>query len=101
MANKHIYMDEIKGCAGNFIAMNDYRVADPNPCGGVNVVKNLGASVDDVIRALRDNDFVKVVRCKDCKQYTSSSGCIGIMPGYGFDVKPDDFCSYGERREGE
>ena len=44
---------------------------------------------------------LEVVRCKDCKHYTSSSGCIGIMPGYGFDVKPDDFCSYGERREGE
>lgn len=41
----------------------------------------------------------EVVRCKDCKYYTSSSACIGIMPGYGFDVEPDDFCSGGERKE--
>ena len=50
-------------------------------------------------------DFAEVVRCKDCKYFetpkwgndimircVNMSGCI--------DVNPDDFCSYGERKEG-
>ena len=54
-------------------------------------------------------DLVEVVRCKDCKHCTPSENIIG---GYGdcnrFErdndnsiVCEDDFCSYGERREGE
>jgi hypothetical protein len=55
------------------------------------------------------NDVVPVVRCKDCKHCITDQNIIG---GYGdclrFDpvnknsiVQADDFCSYGERREGE
>ena len=38
---------------------------------------------------------VEVVRCKDCKHHYENDDfiCIGIGD--------DDFCSYGERREGE
>ena len=47
--------------------------------------------------------LVKVVRCKDCKHsYTLSSGmtfCKKIFPLGA--TRDDDFCSYGERREGE
>ena len=53
-------------------------------------------------------DAVEVVRCKDCKAFVRNSrvdtdrgdcyrygiGCVRIK-------KIDDFCSYGERREGE
>ena len=41
------------------------------------------------------NDVVSVVRCEDCKHHYENDDfiCIG--------VKDDDFCSYGERREGE
>ena len=42
-------------------------------------------------------DAVEVLRCKDC-EFFSSNSCIGIMPGYGFEVSPMDFCSKGERR---
>lgn len=106
MANKHICIDEIRGCEGNCITINDYRVAGPKPWGGGIVVKNWVADVDNVIRALRDNDVVRVVRCKDCK-YEGTSGC----PTYYEDSMTyrdcwaldgdNDFCSYGERREGE
>lgn len=41
--------------------------------------------------------MASIVRCKDCKFFSSNS-CIGIMPGYGFEVEPNDFCSKGERR---
>ena len=45
--------------------------------------------------------YVEVVRCKDCK-HLEISGCYGECGrAYLGIVKPDDFCSYGERREGE
>ena len=49
----------------------------------------------------RDN-AVHVVRCKDCKYYKPDEyecGCdfAGGLPY----VKADDFCSYGERKDGE
>ena len=45
-------------------------------------------------------DVVPVVRCKDCKHYQTdilfnSNYCCGRRR------KPDDYCSYGERRESE
>ena len=45
-------------------------------------------------------DAVEVVRCKDCKQY-SQSGLCNLYLSVSHEMKPDDFCSYGERREGE
>ena len=43
----------------------------------------------------------EVVRCKDCK-HLEISGCYGeCKRGYMGIVKPWDYCSYGERREGE
>ena len=74
---------------------------------GVNV-KN-----DELIRALKyDRDqynrghldgyadaMASIVRCKDCKHLGFKGLCDGVcnkkMVGI---VKPDDFCSYGERR---
>ena len=56
-------------------------------------------------------DAVEVVRCKDCKYYCQDkiNGVICRHPELDFDIecydhwintKPDDFCSYGERKEG-
>ena len=42
---------------------------------------------------LISNDVVPVVRCKDCKTYKTDYMC--------FFRKPDDFCSYGERKDGD
>ena len=104
MAKKHICIEEIRGCEGNCITINDYRVAGPKPWGSGIVVKNWVADVDNVIRALRDNDVVKVVRCKDCKHYCSFyNECSEPHNHYteeGFrEVYDEDFCSYGERRD--
>ena len=42
-------------------------------------------------------DAVEVVRCKDCGHYHEN-----VCPIWCYtETKPDDFCSYGERREGE
>ena len=54
-------------------------------------------------------DVAPVVRCKDCKWFADNNdgewfGCwlfqtIRIIPEDA--PKPDDFCSYGERKDGE
>ena len=47
-------------------------------------------------------DAVEVVRCKDCKRWESHcNGKAGICPKRKGVARADDFCSYGERREGE
>ena len=47
-------------------------------------------------------DAVEVVRCKDCqsgcKLWFSDKG-VNFCRKLGIDVKPDDFCSYGERKD--
>ena len=66
---------------------------------------------DEEIEYTLDNlptvDAVEVVRCKDCKHYNASvNSCFNRQ----WDMESatevpfvceDDFCSYGERREGE
>lgn len=56
---------------------------------------------------LRDylyHDMVEVVRCKDCKHYDMGV-CLKIYSDGNVHVaawqkrKPDDFCSYGERKD--
>lgn len=43
-------------------------------------------------------DVVAVVRCKDCKWNTGAQGNF-VQCNYWLDlVKPNGFCSYGERR---
>lgn len=48
-------------------------------------------------------DAVDVVRCGKCKywkkRFVNSKGFV-ICPASGMDITADDFCSYGERREG-
>ena len=42
-------------------------------------------------------DAVPVVRCRECKHYDGKRMCtISGVPSR----KPNDFCSYGERKEG-
>ena len=52
--------------------------------------------IEEAINAVPAADVVPVVRCKECKHlfYTMCAAC-GFLPH-----KPNDFCSYGERRDG-
>lgn len=51
------------------------------------------------------DDYVKVVRCKDCKTVIGFSGKylepneVGICKMTQMCVAPEDFCSYGKRRK--
>ena len=67
-------------------------------------------SVEDIADA-PTVDAVEVVRCKDCKYYCQDkiNGVICRHPALDFDTEcfdhwintnPDDFCSYGELKEG-
>lgn len=50
-----------------------------------------------IVAAAPTVDAVPVVRCKDCKYTGGDFVCYrGVMVQH----KPEDFCSYGERRGG-
>lgn len=52
---------------------------------------------DDALQDTPTVDAVAVTRCKDCKHYDIGGSCIIC----GFQSrKADDFCSYGERKDG-
>lgn len=57
------------------------------------------------IRKLPDADVAPVVRCKGCKYGSYDSKSNGAMvclrTNDGFWRKETDFCSYGERKEGD
>lgn len=101
MNGKTVVIEEIRGCEGNCLTINDKRIAGPKPWGGGCVTRNWVADADDIVNALKI-DAVPVVRCKDCKHLGFKGLCDGVcnkkMVGI---VNPDDFCSYGERRDGE
>ena len=58
------------------------------------------------------NDYIQIVRCKDCKYFEpdlipmpyfeGDGACFHehwTLEDVGFEVKEIDFCSYGERKE--
>ena len=50
-----------------------------------------------VLEDMQTVDAVPVVRCRECKHYDGKWMCkISGVPSR----KPNDFCSYGERKEG-
>ena len=66
----------------------------------------------DFLRECSTVDAVEVVRCKDCKHYCQDkiNGVICRHPELDYDIEcydhwintnPDDFCSYGERKDGD
>lgn len=61
-------------------------------------------AASDEIAKFPAADVVEVVRCRECKQIRKFSNVFGSE---GFkcrllcvDITPDDFCSYGERKDG-
>lgn len=57
---------------------------------------------DDIKDYMAMSDIVEVVRCKDCKHYDPYDSTERFYCYYGIDgCLPNDYCSYGERREDE
>lgn len=64
---------------------------------------NVARKALDCVETAPAVDAVPVVRCKDCKEYKRWDGkpiCIRLGSWYG-DTNPDDFCSYGRRKDAE
>ena len=67
---------------------------------------SLGGAVSGVMKHIDSAptiDAVPVVRCRDCKHYEIHKPKVlenCERKGYIIPMKPDDFCSYGERKEG-
>lgn len=60
--------------------------------------------VGDAIIDCQTIDAVPVVRCKDCKRYVENREAVVTYCHRGLNdiyVKPNDFCSYGERKDGD
>ena len=71
----------------------------------------VGVSVRRVIDKAPTIDAVPVVRCRECKQFNTATAMTYYKDGVHIRLcgcerigqlrRDDDFCSYGERREGE
>ena len=82
------------------LTANDYKIFRCQLGGLVDVVEFL----DDMPTV----DAVKVVRCKDCKHYkpqkksthweNRANYCNRVVT---IKAQPNDFCSYGERKDGD
>ena len=63
------------------------------------------SDIYDIIKAAPAVDAVEVVRCKDCKYMEKwdeiADNCYMCNHGRTVRVRPDHFCSYGERLEAE
>ena len=78
---------------------------------GKTIIEYSESDIGYMIRKRPTVYAVEVVRCKDCKYYCQDkiNGVICRHPALDFDTEcfdhwintnPDDFCSYGERKEG-
>jgi hypothetical protein len=58
-----------------------------------------------IVMAIPAADVADVVRCKDCKQWRRNIGLIDSPNGICFyhyiDTNGNDFCSYGEKKDGK
>ena len=100
---------------------NEKRLIDANPIvkfimDGLNNPDKMKALGHDAIEILAEIEFaptvdaVEVVRCKDCKHFNMqrmecendyvSTDYEGVAD-YSINFGPDDFCSYGERKDND
>nr|DAI46004.1 MAG TPA: hypothetical protein [Caudoviricetes sp.] len=55
----------------------------------------------NIFKNLMKEDYARVLRCKDCKyvNFTEHRDYLRCTKHCAFSFRPNDFCSYGERRE--
>ena len=82
-----------------FNALADYRNIPHDWDGGI------AQPCEDALAFIEnapEEDVVPVVRCKDCKHYHDFETHFDCNLLCGMDdVQPNDFCSYGERKDGD
>lgn len=90
-----------------YVDADEFYVAQTARCWGeplIGTCTNDNVKLYDEIQKFPTADVVKVVRCKDCKHYVTNTELLGNVCNRLFTVfpmKPDDFCSYGERKDNE
>ena len=72
---------------------------------GTNKFGMLDEDIREFIKKQPTVDAVEVVRCQDCKHRCNGRDCTHpLLLSYSWgairNVKDNDFCSYGKRREG-
>ena len=67
-------------------------------CMGHGDFETVRTVTDKEIAEIPTVDAVEVVRCKNCKHYNEGF-CVGYHAHH--DIMPNDFCSYGERNDGD
>ena len=70
---------------------------------GKPIIEYSASDIGYMIRKRPTADPVEVVRCRECKHYEIHKPKVlenCERNGYMIPMKPDDFCSYGERKEG-
>ena len=69
---------------------------------GKTIIEYSESNIGYMIRKRPTIDAVPVVRCRECKwwQEDDDVGHCDNPDGLDNYAKPDDFCSYGERKEG-
>ena len=71
---------------------------------GKTIIEYSESDIGYMIRKRPTVDAVEVVRCRECKHYEIHKPKVlenCERNGYIIPMKPDDFCSYGERRGGD
>lgn len=82
----------------------DADVCETDDFGGVDYGFGM-KNIKELINAIPAADVAEVVRCKDCKHYEMGV-CLKIYSDGNVHQdawqrrKPDDFCSYGDRKDG-
>ena len=62
--------------------------------------KNKNIIIHEICEKFQNKeDFVKVVRCKDCIYHDNEKYCYRCDWYVDNNMNDDDYCSYGERRE--
>ena len=70
-------------------------------CADCSLLMNDGnCRFETMIREALAIDAVPIVRCRECKHLMFSDCCGECDKGHMGIVRPDDFCSRGERKEG-
>ena len=78
-----------------------YKFVNPMPDEkGLHYLSGLSTAITEIEDA-PTVDAVEVVCCEDCKHSIEGSFDYCVCRKSGLLLKQDDFCSYGERREGE
>lgn len=60
---------------------------------------------EKIVRYETDGSIVKgydageLIRCRDCQHWYEEDHVCGLRDCYGWDYKPDSFCSWAERKE--